>query len=94
MAIADITLGLAFVAGIASFLSPCVLSLVPVYIGYLGGQIVSNSGAHLPPNRSRTFLHGLAFVLGFSIVFVPLGAAASAIGQALYDMRFILSHVG
>ena len=94
MAIADITLGLAFVAGIASFLSPCVLSLVPVYIGYLGGQIVSNSGAHLPPNRSRTFLHGLAFVLGFSIVFVTLGAAASAIGQALYDMRGILSQVG
>ena len=94
MAIADITLGLSFVAGIASFLSPCVLSLVPVYVGYLSGQIVSNSGAHLPPNRSRTFLHGLAFVSGFSIVFVTLGAAASAIGQALYDIRGILSQVG
>ena len=94
MAIADITLGLAFVAGLASFLSPCVLSLVPVYVGYLGGQIVSNSETHFQVNRIRTFLHGLAFVLGFSIVFVTLGAAASAVGQALYDMRGILSRVG
>ena len=94
MAIAEVTLGLAFLAGLASFLSPCVLSLVPVYIGYLGGQVVSNAEVQFQVNRRRTFLHGLAFVLGFSIVFVTLGAAASAVGQALYDIRGILSRVG
>ena len=94
MAIAEVTLGLAFVAGLASFLSPCVLSLVPVYIGYLGGQVFSDAEVQFQISRRRTFLHGLAFVLGFSIVFVTLGAAASAIGQALYDMRGILTRVG
>ena len=94
MAIAEVTLGLAFVAGIASFLSPCVLSLVPVYIGYLGGQVVSGAEVQFQVNRRRTFLHGLAFVLGFSIVFVTLGAAASAVGQALYDIRGILIRIG
>ncbi len=94
MVIAEVTLGLAFVAGLASFLSPCVLSLVPVYVSYLGGQMVSNAAVQFQISRRRTFLHGLAFVLGFSIVFVTLGAAASAIGQALYDMRRILTRVG
>ena len=94
MAIAEVTLGLAFVAGLASFLSPCVLSLVPVYIGYLGGQVFSDAEVQFQISRRRTFLHGLAFVLGFSIVFVTLGAAASTIGQALYDIRGILTRVG
>ncbi len=94
LAIAEITLGLAFVAGLASFLSPCVLPLMPVYVSYLGGQMVSNAAVQFQISRRRTFLHGLAFVLGFSIVFVTLGAAASAIGQALYDMRRILTRVG
>ncbi len=94
LAIAEITLGLAFVAGLASFLSPCVLPLMPVYIGYLGGQVVSDAEVPFQISRQRTFLHGMAFVLGFSIVFVTLGAAASAIGQALYDMRGILTRVG
>ena len=94
MAIGEVTLGLAFIAGLASFLSPCVLSLVPVYVGYLGGQVVTNAEVQSHVSRRRTFLHGLAFVLGFSIVFVTLGAAASAVGQALYDMRGILVRVG
>lgn len=94
MSAADVTLGLAFLAGLASFLSPCVLALVPVYIGYLGGQVVSNADVQHQINRRQTFLHGLAFVLGFSIVFVSLGAAASAFGQALYDMRATLSRIG
>ena len=94
MAIAEVTVGLAFVGGIASFLSPCVLSLVPVYVGYLGGQAISSSEVKFQVSRQRTFLHGLAFVCGFSIVFVTLGAGASVIGQALYDMRVILIRVG
>jgi cytochrome c-type biogenesis protein len=89
----NVTAGLAFLAGVASFLSPCVLSLVPAYVGYLGGRSVTSMGVTLV-NRWGTFLHGVAFVLGFSIVFVTLGAAASAVGVLLYDLRGILAKVG
>ena len=89
----NITFGLAFIAGLASFLSPCVLSLVPAYIGYLGGRA---AGSEQTGARSRwiTFSHGLAFVLGFSIVFVLLGVTTSAIGALLYDARDFLAKIG
>lgn len=92
MDIANVTVGLAFLAGLASFLSPCVFSLVPAYVGYLGGRAVG--GEATESNRLITSTHGLAFVLGFSIVFVTLGVAASAFGRLLFDLRFILSKVG
>lgn len=92
MDIANVTIGLAFLAGLASFLSPCVFSLVPAYVGYLGGRAVG--GETTESNRLTTFTHGLAFVLGFSIVFVTLGVATSAFGRLLFDLRFILSKVG
>jgi len=92
--VADVTFGLAVVAGAASFLSPCVLSLVPAYIGYLGGRAVSAGGAQFQVNRLNTFLHGLAFVLGFGVVFVALGAAASVVGQVLFDLRDVLTRIG
>jgi len=92
MDFANITLGLAFLAGLASFLSPCVFSLVPAYIGYLGGRAAG--GEVTESNRFITFTHGLAFVLGFSLVFVTLGVASSAFGRLLFDLRFILSKVG
>lgn len=89
----DVTIGLAVLAGLASFLSPCVLALVPAYVGYLGGRSVSPSG-EVVENRWVTFTHGLAFVLGFSAVFIALGAAASAIGYLLYDIRHWLARIG
>ena len=92
MDIAQVTIGLAFLAGLASFLSPCVFSLVPAYIGYLGGRAAG--GESTESNRFVTFTHGLAFVLGFSIVFITLGVATSAFGRLLFDLRFILSKVG
>ncbi|HET6595030.1 MAG TPA: cytochrome c biogenesis protein CcdA [Anaerolineales bacterium] len=92
MDIAQITLGLAFLAGLASFLSPCVFSLVPAYIGYLGGRAAG--GEVTESNRFITFTHGLAFVIGFSLVFVTLGVASSAFGRLLFDLRFFLSKVG
>jgi cytochrome c-type biogenesis protein len=92
MDIAQVTIGLAFLAGLASFLSPCVFSLVPAYIGYLGGRAAG--GEATESNRFVTFTHGLAFVLGFSIVFIALGVATSAFGRLLFDLRFILSKVG
>jgi cytochrome c-type biogenesis protein len=90
MAIANISVWLAFLAGLASFLSPCVLSLVPAYIGYLGGRAAGGE------NKSRwiTLSHGLAFVLGFSVIFIFLGVAASFLGSLLYEVRFWLARIG
>lgn len=90
---ANITVGLAALAGLASFLSPCVLALVPAYVGYLGGRSVTPEGL-VVENRWTTFSHGVAFVIGFSIVFVALGAAASLIGAVLYDLRTWIAKIG
>ncbi|MEA3349863.1 MAG: cytochrome c biogenesis protein CcdA [Chloroflexota bacterium] len=89
----NIGFGLAFLAGLASFLSPCVLSLVPAYIGYLGGRSVASARGG-DENRWATLAHGLAFVMGFSVVFVLLGVATSALGGLLYDMRAWLTKIG
>src|SRR6266545_3539365 len=91
MEISEITIGLSFLAGLASFLSPCVFSLVPAYVGYLGGRAAGGGGGS---NRWVTFSHGLAFVLGFSLVFIFLGVAASFAGSLLYDARFWLAKIG
>jgi cytochrome c-type biogenesis protein len=87
-----ITTGLAFLAGLASFLSPCVFSLVPVYVGYLSGRAVGGeSNNH---NRWVTFTHGLAFVLGFSVVFILFNILAAALGGALMGLRTWLAKLG
>jgi cytochrome c-type biogenesis protein len=89
----NITIGLAFLAGLASFLSPCVFSLVPAYIGYLGGRSVASTQVQ-EPHRWVTLTHGMAFVFGFSVVFVTLGVAASALGGLLYDARTYIAKIG
>ncbi len=89
----EVTLGLAVLAGLASFLSPCVFCLVPAYMGYLSGRAVSaNLGTK--PNRWNTFSHGLAFVLGFSLVFISLGFGASVLGSLLFDVKPWLAKIG
>lgn len=92
MEFSQISIGLAFLAGLASFLSPCVFSLVPAYIGYLGGRAAG--GEATESSRFITFTHGLAFVLGFSFVFITLGVATSTFGRLLFDLRFVLTKVG
>ena len=91
-----VTIGLALIAGLASFLSPCVLSLVPAYIGYLGGRAAGgeSDSTKLWTNFWVPFSHGLAFVLGFSIVFVLFNVIASALGGLLSDLRFWLEKIG
>ncbi len=92
-AVSFFTLGSAFLAGLASFLSPCVLPLVPAYVGYLGGR--SAFGESDEKNeRWATFSHGLAFVIGFSIVFILLGVATSALGSLLTGARDWLEKIG
>jgi cytochrome c-type biogenesis protein len=93
MGTANITIGLAFLAGLASFLSPCVFPLVPAYVGYLSGRS-SPGGAEGKKERWRVFSHGLAFVLGFSLVFIILGVATSALGSLLQEARTWIAKIG
>jgi cytochrome c-type biogenesis protein len=93
MDFANITIGLAFLAGLASFLSPCVFSLVPAYVSYLGGRSAASARDGVA-NKWVTFTHGLAFVVGFSIVFILLGVAVSAIGGLLYDLQIWIARIG
>ena len=93
MDISNVTVGLALLAGLASFLSPCVLALVPAYVGYLGSRTIRPDGT-VVENRGLTFAHGLAFVLGFSFVFVLLGVAAAALGGVLFGIRLWIARIG
>lgn len=87
---ADVTIPIAFVAGILSFLSPCILPLTPAYISYLAG---SSSGEK--PSRGKIFMNALFFVIGFSIVFSILGVVLnSVLGSIAFDARKTLSIVG
>jgi cytochrome c-type biogenesis protein len=80
----------AFAAGLLSFLSPCVLPLIPSYVGFLTGMSVEE----VERRRWTALLHGLWFVAGFSLVFVLLGAAASAVGDLLRDYQVWLGRIG
>ncbi len=84
---AGIGLVVAFLAGVVSFASPCCLPLVPAYIGYM-------VGATGEADRRRSLLHGLAFVAGFTIVFVAFWASIGAIGYALADNAKYLRMIG
>jgi cytochrome c-type biogenesis protein len=87
----------AFLAGLLSFLSPCVLPLVPPYLCFIGGltleELASEQAAGRRAASSGVFFAAVAFVLGFTTVFVILGASASAIGQALSDHLDLLAKV-
>jgi len=87
------TLGLftAFAAGLISFLSPCVLPLVPAYLSYVAGQSLHRDVADAPTDprsRASAALLSGCFILGFSAVFIALGASASAIGRLLLQYRY------
>ena len=85
----------AFSAGLVSFLSPCVLPLLPSYLSFVTGMSVSDlSGDLSSRTRRRVILHALAFVVGFSIVFVVLGASFSAIGALLLEYRDWIRRIG
>ena len=91
----QITLIAAFAAGFLSFVSPCVLPLIPGYISFVSGISVEEMRGDVPPATSRlqVFLTSLAFVIGFSIVFVLLGASATAIGKLMFAKLPLLSKV-
>lgn len=92
----DISYGGAFIAGLLSFLSPCVLPLVPPYLCYLGGmtveQLAEAQSARTASSR-RVLWAALAFVLGFSTVFISLGATATFIGQFVAEYMDVLAKI-
>ncbi len=96
MNVDNISFGLAFLVGIISFLSPCVLPLVPAYIGYLGGRLTNRVSTQVTVsaggqaalqstgrNRFEIILHGVFFVLGFTFVFVTIGLLSTAFVQQI-----------
>lgn len=83
----DLTMGVVFVEGVLSFLSPCFLPLIPIYIGYLAGEAVGEK------RRWNVLKNSLAFVAGFSLVFIILGAAASGVGKYLISHRDIFNKI-
>ncbi len=88
----DVPLAAAFIAGLFSFLSPCVLPLVPGYISMLSGIGMEQLRQGEVP-RSGLFSSAIAFVAGFSVVFISFGASASAIGAFLKQNRNLLAPV-
>jgi cytochrome c-type biogenesis protein len=94
----NITVWLALIAGLVSFISPCVLPLVPAYIGYMGGRVTHNV-SQTPRafnQRFNTFLHGVAFVGGFTFIFVALGLLANAFVNVIggYSISTITGLIG
>lgn len=89
----DLTILVAVAAGVISFLSPCVLPLVPAYVGQLAAIAVASAADGTPPSRWTAFRHGLAFVGGFGAVFTLLGVtatfAASGLSAYLGTLRTI-----
>ena len=96
MPASDLTLLLAFGAGIISFVSPCVLPLVPAYIGQLTVVAVVRGEGPAAAGSSRWLAvrHSLAYVVGFASVFTFLGVSASLIGGGLYDLLPTLRTIG
>lgn len=91
----SISIGLAFVAGLVSFLSPCVLPLVPSYITFVTGMTLDQlTDGDARAGRRRAALHAGLFVLGFGLVFVALGATATALGFALRGWMPVIQQIG
>ncbi|MHB8499469.1 MAG: cytochrome c biogenesis CcdA family protein [Candidatus Acidiferrales bacterium] len=88
----DVPLSAAFIAGLISFLSPCVLPLVPGYISMLSGIGMEQLRQGQQP-RGGLFASALSFVVGFSVVFISFGASASAVGTFLRQNRALLAPV-
>jgi cytochrome c-type biogenesis protein len=86
----NIGFALAFSAGLLSFLSPCVLPLVPSYVGFITGMTLDDAERA----RRTAFVHTVLFVSGFSLVFLALGASASIIGRVLHEYRDAISRLG
>ena len=87
---ASLSIGISFTAGVLSFLSPCVLPLIPSYVSFITGLSLDD----VQRSRRVTLIHSLLFVTGFTIVFLLLGATATALGRALLQHRDWVGRIG
>ena len=85
--------GIAFFGGVVSFLSPCVLPLVPVYLANLAGEALSGTG-NAVADRRRVIMHSIAFVVGFTLVFAILGASVGLVGNLFQQHLDTATRVG
>jgi len=96
--VTQVAIPVAFVAGLLSFLSPCVLPLIPTYAGVITGLSMNELSSSAPEARQRarraTFTNGLLFVAGFSAVFIALGASATLLGGWLIEYRVWIARIG
>lgn len=83
-------IAVSFTAGLLSFLSPCVLPLVPSYVTFITGLSLED----VTRARRAAFVHALLFVLGFTLIFLALGASATALGRLLFTQRVWISRIG
>jgi cytochrome c-type biogenesis protein len=83
----------AFLAGVVSFLSPCVLPLVPGYVSLISGASVEELQSKDRKLLNTVLLHSLMFILGFTVVFVMMGAAATSLGHLIGRYRTTLSYI-
>ena len=88
----SVGLWVALTGGVVSFLSPCVLPLVPSYLSFVTGMSLEDLQGGV--DRRATFMHSLLFVLGFSIIFIALGASASFLGRYLNEYEVLIARVG
>jgi cytochrome c-type biogenesis protein len=88
----SVGLFIAFTAGLLSFLSPCVLPLVPSYVTFITGLSIDD--VQTAAARRTALVHGLLFTLGFSVIFIALGAIASGLGQVMTANRVWISRLG
>ncbi|HTE47657.1 MAG TPA: cytochrome c biogenesis protein CcdA [Gemmatimonadaceae bacterium] len=86
----NVGVAIAFGAGLASFLSPCVLPLIPSYITFITGMTLDD----VQRSRRVALVHAVLFVLGFSLIFLALGASATLLGRLLVTYRVWISRVG
>lgn len=89
----NVTLIAAFIAGFLSFISPCVLPLIPGYISFVSGASLDDMRTGGLAARRQVLVRSLAFVLGFSLVFIALGASASVIGSFISGKLNILTKI-
>jgi cytochrome c-type biogenesis protein len=86
----------AFLAGFLTFLAPCTLPLVPIYLGFISGvdpKAFANKTA-IKETRRKVLINGVAFVLGFTLIFILFGVLVGIVGQALVPYRLWLSRLG
>ncbi|HET7579971.1 MAG TPA: cytochrome c biogenesis protein CcdA [Bacillales bacterium] len=88
----NVTIWIAFTAGMVSFFSPCVFPLLPAYVANLTGSSIE--GGRMAASKKVVFTRSVAFIIGFSIIFILLGASASFIGEFVAEYRELIARIG